>query len=295
MNDFNTIHALYHSEMAKRELERRKRNLEILNTDFLVDLPSPIRDIVDQFRWGYSSRKWFPEAWEEYRKHVLEAGLGGKIKMPGAVFNKYLDKYELKELEKEYNTSAMHSEELCEDYLAHHGIKGQKWGIRRFQNDDGTLTEEGKARYGVDENGNMSEEGKALYKKEVSSTLKEEAKGRKKTAVATGTALGAAVVTGTYAVGKLLSKLSEKKVKDMVSGNAVLDVNVINKMENRYKAGTKLSTIFGKTDKEGNTHFSIGKAVAGALLLGSVGSIVASKINKKKKEEQQKRDLLINS
>lgn len=33
------------------------------------------------------------------------------------------------------------------DYLVHYGIKGQQWGIRRFQNEDGTLTEEGKARY----------------------------------------------------------------------------------------------------------------------------------------------------
>lgn len=33
------------------------------------------------------------------------------------------------------------------DYLAHHGIKGQKWGIRRYQNPDGTMTEEGKARF----------------------------------------------------------------------------------------------------------------------------------------------------
>ena len=33
-------------------------------------------------------------------------------------------------------------------YLIHHGIKGQKWGIRRYQNEDGSLTEAGKARYG---------------------------------------------------------------------------------------------------------------------------------------------------
>ena len=31
--------------------------------------------------------------------------------------------------------------------LYHHGIKGQKWGIRRYQNSDGSLTEEGKRRY----------------------------------------------------------------------------------------------------------------------------------------------------
>jgi hypothetical protein len=33
--------------------------------------------------------------------------------------------------------------------LYHHGIKGQKWGMRRFQNPDGTLTEAGKKRYGI--------------------------------------------------------------------------------------------------------------------------------------------------
>ena len=32
-------------------------------------------------------------------------------------------------------------------YLQHFGILGQKWGVRRFQNEDGTLTEEGRKRY----------------------------------------------------------------------------------------------------------------------------------------------------
>lgn len=34
-----------------------------------------------------------------------------------------------------------------EEYLAHHGILGQKWGVRRYQNSDGTLTAAGKKRY----------------------------------------------------------------------------------------------------------------------------------------------------
>lgn len=34
-----------------------------------------------------------------------------------------------------------------ESTLSHHGIKGQKWGVLRYQNKDGSLTELGKRRY----------------------------------------------------------------------------------------------------------------------------------------------------
>lgn len=39
---------------------------------------------------------------------------------------------------------------MYEYELYHHGIKGQKWGVRRYQNADGSLTSAGKRRYDVE-------------------------------------------------------------------------------------------------------------------------------------------------
>lgn len=43
-------------------------------------------------------------------------------------------------------------DKITYDEIKHHGIKGQKWGVRRYQNEDGSLTNAGKKRYGTQEN-----------------------------------------------------------------------------------------------------------------------------------------------
>lgn len=42
------------------------------------------------------------------------------------------------------------------DELMHHGVKGMKWGVRRYQNPDGTLTNAGMRRYKIGSDGKIS-------------------------------------------------------------------------------------------------------------------------------------------
>lgn len=46
----------------------------------------------------------------------------------------------------------------------HHGVEGMKWGQRRWQNEDGSLTPAGRVHYGYGADGKQSKEGKKLQK-----------------------------------------------------------------------------------------------------------------------------------
>lgn len=50
------------------------------------------------------------------------------------------------------------SNTYSDEHLMHHGVKGQRWGIRRYQNADGSLTEKGYKHYKVNLDGSFKSE-----------------------------------------------------------------------------------------------------------------------------------------
>lgn len=59
-------------------------------------------------------------------------------------------------------------------YLVHHGVKGQRWGVRRYQNKDGSLTKLGKKRRGVDDKEEKKETDEQIRARVLKSTNAEE-------------------------------------------------------------------------------------------------------------------------
>lgn len=109
----------------------------------------------------------------------------------------------------------------------HYGIKGQKHGFRRFQNEDGTLTPEGKERYGIGDGRvrlSLIKTSKEAREKNITEapSVKEQrkAKIKKVLAIVGGVALAGIAAYGIYkGTGKLQAQLraqAKQRASDLI-------------------------------------------------------------------------------
>ena len=123
--------------------------------------------------------------------------------------------------------------------LYHYGVKGQKWGIRRYQNPNGTLTEEGKIRYGVDpKTGKLSDEGKKLLRQDIDDQRKR--KVNILGSLGIGAATASAVATGiALAEGMMSTKLAISTISSaaVTAGVSAVTLLLNNKNGSKHKGG----------------------------------------------------------
>jgi hypothetical protein len=127
--------------------------------------------------------------------------------------------------------------------LYHHGIKGQKWGVRRFQNEDGTLTEEGLKRYRTDEKFKKKYDSYVSRKEFWSS---DKGKRVKKGAIITGSVLG---TVGALGVIDLVTKrgISSAAGKTVNKGREIVETILENE---RHKSQIKKDSNRWAKDKD---------------------------------------------
>lgn len=138
--------------------------------------------------------------------------------------------------------------ETYQDELAHYGIAGMKWGIRRYQNPDGTLTEAGKKRYGTVENLEAGRTKRQADKYEAA----------KKSAIASGSAKEISKYASGMSNAEMndaLNRVRNKQALDALvisEGQTKLD-NVIKTAGNVASAATNVTKAYNAGAKIVNT------------------------------------------
>lgn len=135
----------------------------------------------------------------------LGAYMGAKIGKYNA--SKKASEENLKDIRYQNLSDRQKSQLIKNNVLGHSGIKGQKWGIRRYQNEDGSLTEEGKKRYG------NPETYRAVAKE--ASSLEEATKGAS-SAVSTAASI-INTQRGSKAIRKDYSELTDQELQRRIN------------------------------------------------------------------------------
>lgn len=153
------------------------------------------------------------------------------------------------------STSAKHSGYEVE-YIAHHGILGQRWGIRRFQNEDGSLTSAGKARYG---SGNLTNTSSSKSSNSITRNTNERQKLTpeqkekvKKAAIIGASAIGTALaIYGGYKLVKSgkVNRLT-KNGTALLKGSKLSTGDVIKNKVNKAKMDSKIFANINSNDSD---------------------------------------------
>lgn len=186
------------------------------------------------------------------------------------------------------------------DELYHHGIKGQKWGVRRYQNEDGSYTPAGKKRYSDGASGNASSKSGGIDKEKLK-------KAAKIAAVAAGTGLaaygayrfansdaGRNLVSG--AASRIRSSAEGAKArKDLIKDSSFKNVRKmdnaellekIGRLENEQKyIDLVIKSLTNSSDPAKKAMIDAGKKVAPTILSGvglyTVKAVLERKVNPK--------------
>lgn len=123
---------------------------------------------------------------------------------------------------------------VSSDELCHHGIKGQRWGVRRFQKKDGSLTPAGKERYAYDSDSNEKQDVKknAIFTK-------------RNIAIGATAATAALAVIGYMRYNKN-SNAVRRKPMEIVIGKKI-DVDKLSDVDRVIKKGTKFQRISSRS------------------------------------------------
>lgn len=173
--------------------------------------------------------------------------LKNAIQAYGRSKNKQKTKAWIKKRARELKAEDLLPDEWTEE-VWHYGIKGQKWGIRRFQDEDGTLTAAGKKRY--------SESGKAEKKsdkKDSKQKIDEESK-KKKWSTGKKIAVAAAALVAAYAAYKFVDSGQAKQLIDK-GRSFLLNQDISFKKDSTLAKLTDKNDIFSKVVSKVNPNF----------------------------------------